>query len=191
MSAHTVVKVGGSLFDHAELGPRLRRFLEGLTGPLLLVPGGGPTANVVRDLDRYHGLGEERAHWLALHALRMNAHFLRELLPPARIVSALPEWRDGERDIAILDALAFAEADEGRSGCLPHVWQATSDSAAARVAVVTGARALILLKSTPIPAELGWAEAGRRGLVDPLFAGIVAQAPGLEIQAVNLRTDEI
>ena len=44
-----VVKVGGSLYDLPDLGPRLRRFLDGLDDPdRLVVPGGGAAADVVR-----------------------------------------------------------------------------------------------------------------------------------------------
>src|ERR1700730_10035653 len=75
-----VVKVGGSLFDLADLGARLRAWLEPVVaGPVLLVPGGGPTADVVRAFDRLHALGEETAHWLAVRALTLNAHFLQTL----------------------------------------------------------------------------------------------------------------
>src|SRR5262249_50947889 len=79
-----VVKVGGSLYDLPGLGARLRAWLERLPSrEVLLVPGGGPAADVVRDLDRLHRLGEEAAHWLALRALSVNARFLAALLPGA------------------------------------------------------------------------------------------------------------
>src|SRR6185437_15465750 len=100
---------------------------------VLLVPGGGATANAVRELDRVHRLGEERAHWLALRALALNAHFLADLLPGTPVVT---EWSaPGRRRRAILDCQAFARADEANPGHLPHVWSATSDALAARVAV--------------------------------------------------------
>jgi aspartokinase-like uncharacterized kinase len=175
-----VVKVGGSLYDLPDLGERLRTFLASLDPPRLLVPGGGPTADVVRDFDRVHGLGPVVAHWLALRACAMNAWFLRELLPTSVVVDlplACPS-------LGILDLYAFAQADEGRECQIPHHWEATSDSVAARVAEVAGAD-LVLLKS--IDVEGDWASAARGEHVDPIFPGIVARA-SLRVRAVNLRT---
>jgi aspartokinase-like uncharacterized kinase len=188
-----VVKVGGSLYELPGLATRLQEWLvaEWNSGfGVVLVPGGGATADVVRDLDRRHGLGEDKSHWLALRALTVNAHFLAWLLPYAYVIGDLPEcgaaWRSGH--VPVLDPHEFARADEGRAGRLPRTWAATSDSLAARVAVVTGARHLVLLKSVTIPAGVDWTEAGRLGLVDDLFAGVLRQAPAdLEVTAVNLR----
>jgi 5-(aminomethyl)-3-furanmethanol phosphate kinase len=175
-----VVKVGGSLYDLPDLGERLRRFLASLAGPRLVVPGGGATADVVRAFDRDHGLGPTVAHWLALRACAMNAWFLRELLPTAEVV-ADPRACGL---LGILDLHAFAQDDEGRAGCLPHVWSATSDSVAARVAEVASAE-LVLLKSVDIAGD--WERAAQEGLVDPVFPEVVARA-ALRVRAVNLRT---
>lgn len=186
----TVVKVGGSLFGWPEFGPRLRRWLSTLNErEVVLLPGGGRAADVIRDLDLVHELGEEKAHWLALRSLSLNAHVLAALLPSGEVVDDLGasarSWAAGR--VLILDAHAFAAADEGQLGCLPHLWDVTSDSIAARVAVVAGARCLILLKSVTIPEGVAWDEAGRRGWVDPAFAGVLCQAPGLQVCAINLR----
>src|SRR5260370_31880678 len=76
-----VVKIGGSLFDWPELKPRLQQYLATLSGTnFILIPGGGHAADAVRELDRVHFLGEDAAHWLALHALTANAPFLAPLL---------------------------------------------------------------------------------------------------------------
>jgi len=185
-----VVKVSGSLYDLPDLGPRLRCWLDGLgTEAVIVVPGGGPTADVIRALDRVHRLGEERAHWLALAAVSLNGRFLTEIVPGTRLVSgpeeALSAWADGR--VAVLDAFPFAVADERRPGRLPHLWSATSDSLAARVAVASGARRLVMLKSVCLPPSTDWQEAGRHGLVDSQFSGILAQLPRLEVVWLNLR----
>jgi aspartokinase-like uncharacterized kinase len=184
-----VVKVGGSLFDLPDLRSRLRGWLGHLDAPrVLLVPGGGASADVVRAFDSLHALGEEASHWLALRALTVNAHFLQTLLPGAVIVEGL-EDRLAEGVPSILDPYPFIRADEGRVGCLPHRWEVTSDAIAARAAVVARACRLVLLKSVPLADGLDWEEAGRRGLVDGWFAHVLAQAQeALAVCAVNLRT---
>jgi aspartokinase-like uncharacterized kinase len=192
MNPEAVIKVGGSLYDLPDLGPRLLGWLDTLgTARLLLIPGGGATAEVVRTLHRRHGLSEELCHWLALRALSLNAYFLAGLLGRAAVVEdpaeCPPAWATHRR--AVLDLHAFARADEVRPGRLPHTWAVTSDAMAARVAAVTGARRLILLKSITIPEAMSWEEAGRLGYLDEAVAGVIHAAPGLEVRAVNLRAD--
>lgn len=180
-----VVKVGGSLYDWPELGPRLRAFLETLRPrPLLLVPGGGNLADAIRDLHRTHQFPETTAHWLALRSLTLAAHFLASLLPQSRIVKGLLAARAVARrgEVPIMDALHFARGDELRPGRLPHTWDATSDSVAARIAVVIRAERLILLKSADPPPD--WMRTA--GYVDPLFAATIVNAE-FPVEAINLR----
>jgi probable H4MPT-linked C1 transfer pathway protein len=186
-AAPTVVKVGGSLFDLPDLGSQLARWLQTLSaGPIFLVPGGGRLADTLRELDQRHRLGEVRAHWLALQALTLNAHFLAGVLPRAAVVQDLDAcaacWSSGT--IPILDAHTFAQADEGQPGALPASWNVTSDSLAARVAHRAGARQLILLKSISLEPMVDLAEAARCGVVDPYFA---CTAAGLSVKVVNFR----
>ena len=94
--APIVVKVGGSLFDLPGLGSRLVSWLETLPhSEVLLVAGGGVAADVVRQLDRCHGLGEETSHWLALRALSLTAHLLASLLQPHRPIAVVERLDDG------------------------------------------------------------------------------------------------
>lgn len=181
-----VVKVGGSLFNHAGLGPGLRTWLDRFSSPnVLLVPGGGPTTDVVRILDQRHRLGEEKAHWLALRALSLNAFLLAELLPGSVVTESIatPVGK-----IAILDPFPFCREDErNQSRTLSHSWSVTSDSVAARVAICAEARELVLLKSVAIPTAMTWREAGRLGFVDREFANTVGSARNLYVRAINFR----
>jgi len=186
-----VVKVGGSLFSLPGLEHRLHRWLTSQGNiPFMLVPGGGPAADLVREWDRCHALGDEASHWLALRSLTFTAHLLAGLLGrarPCRVVSSCdacaPAWALGQTPV--LDLHAFAIADEGNPGCLPHLWTVTSDALAARVAQVAGAAELVLLKSVTIPPCLLWEQAAQAGYVDPTLARLAEE--GLPVRAVNLR----
>jgi 5-(aminomethyl)-3-furanmethanol phosphate kinase len=176
----SLIKVGGSLFDLPDLSARLRNLIRGLSSSrIILFPGGGPSADVVRALDRIHKLGEASSHWLALRALSVNAYFLQALLPEFE-VSRWPEV--GAR--SILDPFVFARADEQNVGHLPTTWQVTSDSLAARAAIVFGAREMVLLKSMPMNEDMTWFEAARVGLVDAYFPTVVGS---LQVRVVNVR----
>jgi aspartokinase-like uncharacterized kinase len=159
-----VVKVGGSLFDLPDLPARLRPWL-----PAVVVPGGGAMADAVRELHRVHGLPEETSHWLALRTCGIHAHFLAHLLNLP--VIAYPIAGPG-----VLDPFAFCTDDEGRPGCLPHTWDATSDSVAARAAELLQAE-LILLKSADGPLE---------AVADPLCPQILQRA-GRTVRIINAR----
>jgi 5-(aminomethyl)-3-furanmethanol phosphate kinase len=199
----TVAKVGGSLFDMPHLRDRLRHWCGSVVGPVLLIPGGGSGADFIRHLDRTHGLGDEAAHWLALRMLSVNAHLLAGLLG-VPVMSELPiELTSPERKrrandlpsltlragqpalFGVIDPHAFCVADNERPGALPHTWDVTSDSIAARVAEVAGAE-LVLLKSADLAAGMSWQSAAADGLVDPTFDSIVRRS-GLRVTWVNLR----
>jgi aspartokinase-like uncharacterized kinase len=160
-----VIKLGGSLLARPDLGPRLRDWLAAhAPRKTILVPGGGRLADVVRDLDRTHALGDDCSHRLALHAMAINADVLAALVPGACIIDGpdLAElvWEQGRTPV--LDALAFCESDDANPGALPHTWAVTSDSVAARLAAVAGAAELVLVKSAPPPVGdlAAWADAG-------------------------------
>jgi aspartokinase-like uncharacterized kinase len=185
-----VVKVGGSLYDLPDLRLRLCNWLDSLDTPrVVLVPGGGPTAEVIRLLDHRHGLGEEKSHWLALRALSLNAYFLADLLPGAAVIDTGENcarlW--ARHQVPVLDAARFAERDEHEPGRLAHSWDVTSDSLAARVAIVLQAQQLVLLKSVTFPEWTDWSEASHQGLVDRAFRSVLAEAPTLSVRSVNLR----
>lgn len=185
-----LAKVGGSLYDLPDLRERLAAFSSlHRHERLLLFPGGGITADVVRHLDRLHGLGDEAAHWLALRCLALNARFLGVLLPEFVPIDWVHPLKAGDLPVrGILDPLLFAEADEGETGALPHRWEVTSDSLAVRCAGVLEVDELVLLKSVGTEEDqdpLAWLA---RGWVDPYFPTVLGQFDRLPVRWLNLRS---
>jgi aspartokinase-like uncharacterized kinase len=124
-----VVKVGGSLFDRVV--PLLEIFREA-GRPVLIVPGGGKFADLVRRLD----VSEDAAHWMAIAGMEQFSWYIAShgvratsaLAPPSEVTVLLPYC-------------ALREIDP-----LPHSWDVTSDTIAAWVAKELPAD-LLLLKS--------------------------------------------
>lgn len=172
-----VVKVGGSLFDHPKLGPKLAKWLTIQSETkILLVAGGGRFADAVRELDRIHKFGEEAAHWAALASLAAPTAILKAMLWPYNLPKTLE----------FIDCLAFARSDDDKPLSLPHNWQVTTDSLAARIAVVRGCKRLVLLKSLDIPKGTPWDVAAKNGWVDEHFPTIARNAT-FPIETVNFR----
>lgn len=200
--AVVLYKLGGSLLDLPELSNRLTSLLERRrTARPLVVVGGGAAADLVREWDRKHSLGDEPAHRLALRAMQLNERLLAALLPRATVVStreaAAAAW--SESRLAIVSAFDFLAAEEatlrsesGTSAAatswagrpLPHTWDVTSDSIAAWIALRWPADEVVLLKSTAPPPK--WrSEPG--DFVDRHFREMAASLP--HVDALNLRDE--
>ncbi len=54
---------------------------------LLIVPGGGPFADIVRDLDRRFGLSDDAAHWMETWAMDKYANRIAYRLTSGEAVS--------------------------------------------------------------------------------------------------------
>jgi aspartokinase-like uncharacterized kinase len=185
----TVLKLGGSLLELPGLRERLAGVIAAFERPALLV-GGGPTTDVVRMMDRLHGLGEEASHWLATRGLSLNGHIVAALLGRAAVVASRAEiaaaWAAGKTPV--LDAIAFLEQDAHQSvEPLPHTWAAASDAVGARIARLLAARQYVLIKSAPLPEGIGVIEAARRGIVDEWFPHEAVHLP--RIVYVDLRAE--
>src|SRR5438045_519765 len=164
-----IAKIGGSLFDLPDLTNRLKNWAAGQNSRrIIFVPGGGEAADVIRKLDAVHGIGQEAAHWLALRILSVNAYMMANLLK-VPVVSGVDE----PHSVSVLDAFEFCTRDQ-KNGALPHSWDVTSDSIAARVAHVASGR-LVLLKSVELPPGTTWIEAAAIGLVDRAFPHLIEQ----------------
>lgn len=194
-AAARVVKVGGSLFDDAQLPRRLQAWLDAQPPAAnVLIAGGGKLAESIREMDRLHALGASPAHWLSVRAMGIMARLLVDLLPNAALVD---EVADARRFIAargaglcVFDPMPLLTTDEPRlpGTPLPHGWDVTSDSIAARVAEILTARELVLLKSDLPPGE-SLDEAAAAGYVDQFFPTIAGKLP--LVRCVNLRGEQM
>jgi aspartokinase-like uncharacterized kinase len=188
----TIIKLGGSLLANGGLTALLDTLRElACAQRVVVVPGGGPFADAVRQACSLHDPGPSAAHWMAILAMDQHARLLHGLLPAARLATGPDEVERAvaEGRLALLAPFRWLQAEDP----LPHGWHVTSDSIAAWVAQRLGARRLVLLKSldgAPGPdgellAEVAPAAAAVAGLVDEHFER--ALASDLECWLLNGR----
>jgi 5-(aminomethyl)-3-furanmethanol phosphate kinase len=163
-----VIKLGGSL----AAAPQLQAWLEAIAtyggGRTVVVPGGGPFANQIRRAARRHALSDGPAHRMALLAMEQYAWMLSDLnaaLAPAATPAAIAT---AQRRGAVALWLPMRMAADHPA--VEKSWAVTSDSLAAWLAGLMGARELVLVKSVAPPVEPVTARAVcDRGVVDVRF----------------------
>jgi len=141
-----VVKVGGALLAHSDAFDAVLETIDaaGRDRRLLVVPGGGPFADAVRDVDRRFQLADETAHWMAVLAMDQYAHLIADRLAHGVLVAdraAIGAALDAGH-VPVLAPFAWLRSVDP----LPHSWDVTSDSIAAWVAGELGAQRLVLIK---------------------------------------------
>lgn len=142
-----VIKLGGSLIGserHAELMSVLSQASEA-GQRLVVVPGGGPFADTVREVCARHQPGDSVAHWMSVLAMDQHAYLIAGLLPRASLVHDPVEVERvlAAGRIAVLAPYAWLRA----LNPLPHSWEVCADSTAAWIAAELGSPLLVLLKS--------------------------------------------
>jgi 5-(aminomethyl)-3-furanmethanol phosphate kinase len=180
----TVVKLGGSY----AFSPHLRDVLSAISAarvPVVVVPGGGPFADAVREAQPRMGIGDSAAHRMALLAMAQFAEALVSLAAKARgrrschVAASIAAVREtlSQNALPVWSPWPMADGIE----TLPQSWALTSDSLSAWLAGRLGAARLILLKHRDPPeAPIGLAEAAKAGIVDRLFPDY-ARASGAAI----------
>ncbi|MBI81988.1 MAG: hypothetical protein CMJ81_02220 [Planctomycetaceae bacterium] len=187
-----VVKLGGSLLTLPDLSNRLQEWIgKQIPKTNIIIVGGGVLVDEVQRFCRLQKMGQEAEHWLCVRAMGINTQSLSWLLED---VSCVVDFEYLKHSLTgggswLFDVEQFLKRHEPSCTgvCLPVDEIVTSDSIAARVAVVLAAEELVLLKSTGLSTATTIEEAARRGVVDGFFPQLASELP--ETRCVNFRDE--
>lgn len=141
-----VVKIGGSLYS----SPLLKKWVNVLASlnnqKIIIVPGGGPFADQVRQASKDWTIGDEAAHNMAIMAMQQYALLIGSL-------------NDRIQTLDSIDSLAtqtkhnvYVWLPHRDASCCPFPknWQVTSDSLSLWLASKISAKKLLLVKSANV-----------------------------------------
>jgi len=159
----SVVKLGGSLLSTGKLLLCLKAAAE-LPGRIVVVPGGGSFADLVRSEQQRWHFDELAAHRMAILAMQQMALLCQSLAP----AFALCRQSDDIRWVSGHAVWAPDWLELDASG-IEASWDITSDSLAAWLAGRLGAHRLMLIKAADCVPETSLGELLRLGVVDTAF----------------------
>jgi aspartokinase-like uncharacterized kinase len=180
-----IVKLSGSLAEWGPLIDWLKLFARHAPKrPIIIVPGGGPFAHAVRNVQDVWRLDNPIAHRMALLAMEQYGLLLKGVCPSLRLAADLADLqanaREGRVSVWLPTRMALDRlmpADD---------WDAGADSLAAWLAAELGVERLVLVKSSaacPCGATDAAAMA-EEGIVDAAFPAWAAHFRG-EIWCVS------
>lgn len=173
-----VIKIGGSLCSDDALADWLQRLVDTARGAAVIVPGGGPFADQVREAQRRWNFADDTAHWMAIRAMEQFALMLcglqRELVAVDSITAieaalanqALPVW---------LPTVMLQSAPD-----IAQNWTMSSDSLALWLAQQLQAEELALVKYHSLDdATLSVSQLQQLNILDAGFAEQLQQSAPL------------
>jgi aspartokinase-like uncharacterized kinase len=136
-----IIKLGGSLLSKGrELVQLLREYADRTASQLVIVPGGGPFADLIKTIASQLGVSDDAAHWMAVLAMHQYGLFLADGDPVVPTIENLEEV-PAAGPLCILLPFKILKADD----TLPHSWDVTADTIAAFIAANLGERSFIKL----------------------------------------------
>ncbi len=142
-----IVKIGGSLYA----SPHLKQWCDLLASicqqPIIIVPGGGPFADQIRDVDKQWKLADAVAHEMAVMGMQQFGLLISAINSNIKPLETL-------NNIANEKSVVWMPYKDVLIHCdYPKNWQTTSDSLALWLAHELSAAHLCLVKSANIDGE--------------------------------------
>lgn len=141
-----LLKIGGSLSKYPKKLKRLCVEISKLVGiiDIIIVPGGGEFADLVRKHYETFDITQETAHQMAIRAMDQYGLLLADITPNSVMVEYIYEAYDAITQNKVPILLPYSLVKDTHE--LEASWDVTSDSISLYLAYIIGCKKLILLK---------------------------------------------
>jgi aspartokinase-like uncharacterized kinase len=158
-----IVKIGGSLYASPHLKEWCEQLAEIHQQPIVIVPGGGPFTDQVRDADQKWKLSDAVAHNMAVMGMQQFGLLISSINNNIKPLETL-------NNIASENPVVWLPYKDVLADCgYPKNWQTTSDSLALWLACKLSADHLCLVKSAKVDNQ-STEELASADIVDNYFS---------------------
>ena len=186
MSMPWVVKIGGSLYESRYLKEWLEILAVCRAHQLVIVPGGGPFAEMVRTADRQFNLDATHAHNMAVLGMQQFAYMMASLSPSMCLANCMEQIRCCWNDKRVVIWEPYNMVSQHCR--FERTWDVTSDSLAVWLAEYLSIKQVLFVKSAPITlSQTTIPELQVHNCIDPVLPGLLAD---LDIRAHFMHKSE-
>ena len=130
-SKYALFKIGGKILENEvnlenSISQLNNLYVNNVLDKIIIIPGGGTLANFVRSLDLRMNLGDEKSHWMAIHAMDFNGQEIAIRYKQIQVIEKIDDINKKQRVFAIFLPFKYLKNND----FLPHNWHVTSDSIA-------------------------------------------------------------
>ncbi|MFX0105542.1 MAG: hypothetical protein ACFE75_08630 [Candidatus Hodarchaeota archaeon] len=142
-----IFKIGGKILDYSKnLINTIAQFTQlyegGTLKKIILIPGGGTTANFVRSIYREFHFNDDLAHWIGIYSMDYNGLELKRKFPHLQIYDNFDNLEEESEGISVFLPYNYLKSKNE----LPHIWDVTSDSITLYLAINFGLNECFLVK---------------------------------------------
>ena len=124
-------KISGKILDNSKylintIAQLTQLFEDKIIEKIIIIPGGGKLANLIRNLYYEFNLDDELAHWMAVYAINFNGLELSKKFPHLKETEKFAELDKEINTISIFLPYNYLKKEDK----IPHSWDVTSDSIA-------------------------------------------------------------